>query len=50
MSTQRAYERYGNALWTSAIARLLSLACAGILPFFTHPWSAFWKRPPSSRR
>ena len=36
ISTQRAYERYGNALWTSAIARLLSLACAGILPFFTH--------------
>jgi O-antigen/teichoic acid export membrane protein len=36
VSTQRAYERYGSALRISAIARLVSLACAGLLPFITH--------------
>ena len=36
VSTQRAYERYGSAFRTSAIARLVSLACAGALPFITH--------------
>jgi exopolysaccharide biosynthesis WecB/TagA/CpsF family protein len=36
VSTQRAYERYGDAVRISVIARLLSLACAGFLPFTTH--------------
>ena len=36
ISTQRAYERYGSALRISAVTRLLSLACAGVLPFITH--------------
>jgi exopolysaccharide biosynthesis WecB/TagA/CpsF family protein len=36
ISTQRAYERYGKAVQVSAIARLFSLACAGLLPFMTH--------------
>ena len=36
VSTQRAYEQYGSAVKISAITRLVSLACAGILPFITH--------------
>lgn len=36
VSTQRAYEQYGNAVRISAISRLVSLAGAGILPFITH--------------
>ena len=36
VSTQRAYERYGSALRISAIARLVCLACAGVLPFIAH--------------
>ncbi len=36
VSTLRAYERYGKAVQVSSIARLLSLACAGFLPFMTH--------------
>jgi O-antigen/teichoic acid export membrane protein len=36
ISTQRAFERYGSALRISAMARLLSLAGAAVLPFITH--------------
>jgi O-antigen/teichoic acid export membrane protein len=34
VSTQRAFERYGEAVRISAVTRLLSLAAAGVLPFF----------------
>jgi exopolysaccharide biosynthesis WecB/TagA/CpsF family protein len=36
VSTQRAYEQYGNAVRISAIARLVSLAGAAILPLVAH--------------
>jgi O-antigen/teichoic acid export membrane protein len=36
VSTQRAFARYGAAVQISLIAKLLSLAAAGIIPFF-HP-------------
>jgi O-antigen/teichoic acid export membrane protein len=36
ISTQRAFERYGDAIRISVIARLLSLALAALVPLVTH--------------